>query len=122
MSAYDTPTQECPYCGTEMECDWVDVGVGCVQCGPYYCTECGASEMGPEDVLDDVTDEEARTGYYRGRHSPYANQVMGMLVDHKTAQRLYEFGLLDPKPCDGESSGREQDEGPSRPDEDEAPK
>ncbi|HGH7178522.1 TPA: hypothetical protein ACJMKL_000662 [Bacillus luti] len=48
MGAYDTPTRECPYCKSYMEADWVDVGVGMVQCGPYHCYECGASEIGPE--------------------------------------------------------------------------
>lgn len=38
--------EKCPYCGTECEADWVDVGVGFVQCGPYYCENCGASEIG----------------------------------------------------------------------------
>jgi hypothetical protein len=122
MGAYDQPTQTCPYCGEEMECDWVDIGVGCVQCGPYHCDNCGASEMGPEDVLDDVTDEECKTGYYKGgRNSPYANQVGGLLVDHKTALGLYRWGLLDPKPCDGERGDSEQAEAPSGSDEDAAP-
>jgi hypothetical protein len=48
MGAYDTPSDTCPYCGASMEADWVDVGVGMVQCGPYHCYACGASEIGPE--------------------------------------------------------------------------
>lgn len=48
MGAYDEPTQKCPYCKSEMTADHVDVGVGMVQCGPYHCTSCGASEIGPE--------------------------------------------------------------------------
>lgn len=48
MGAYDTPEKECPYCKEMMEADWVDVGVGMVQCGPYHCYSCGASEIGPE--------------------------------------------------------------------------
>lgn len=48
MGAYDTPTRDCPYCKSEMDADWVDVGVGMVQCGPYHCYYCGASEIGPE--------------------------------------------------------------------------
>jgi len=51
LGAYDTPSQSCPYCTEEMEADWVDVGVGMVQCGPYHCYSCNASEIGPE--LDD---------------------------------------------------------------------
>lgn len=38
----------CPYCKSEMDADFVDVGVGHVQCGPYHCYSCGASEIGPE--------------------------------------------------------------------------
>lgn len=48
MGAYDTPSKECPYCKSNTEADYVDVGVGMVQCGPYHCYECGASEIGPE--------------------------------------------------------------------------
>lgn len=48
MGAYDEPILECPYCESDMEADWVDVGVGSVQCGPYHCMNCGASEIGPE--------------------------------------------------------------------------
>lgn len=39
----------CPYCDTPCEADWVDVGVGYAQCGPYHCELCGASEIGPHD-------------------------------------------------------------------------
>lgn len=51
MGAYDTPLEKCPYCGTDCEADWVDVGVGMVQCGPYYCQECRASEIGSCDDI-----------------------------------------------------------------------
>lgn len=47
-NAYDTPNETCPYCQSNMHADWVDVGVGMVQCGPYSCMDCGASEIGPE--------------------------------------------------------------------------
>ena len=45
--AFDT--RPCPYCDTPCEADWVDVGVGHVQCGPFHCEACGASEIGPCD-------------------------------------------------------------------------
>ncbi len=48
MGAYDTPSKKCPYCKDSMDADYVDVGVGMVQCGPYHCYTCGASEIGPE--------------------------------------------------------------------------
>lgn len=141
MSAYDTPQQECPYCKNMMDADWVDNGVGMVQCGPYHCHACGASEIGPE--LDNYyykdrdgntiylqskrvywktkrkgqrrkrhftnynnavlrpgapfTQEEINTGFYKGRISPYANTVNGVLVDHVTAKSMYKIGLLDEK-------------------------
>lgn len=107
-------TQPCPYCTFPMDCDMVDVGVGWVQCGPYFCNNCGASEMGSEQVRDGTprpltkaqaefmmitTKEERACGFYKGgRNSPYANQVNGVLVNHKVAMAAYELGLLDPKP------------------------
>ena len=136
---YDEPTEACPYCGEEMRADFVDNGVGMVQCGPYHCYKCNASEIGPE--IDDwyykdregetihlpgkrkyysflrkgrggktklsgrpllrydapFTNEELRTGYYKGKISPYANTVSGNLIDHKTAKKAYDIGLLDDK-------------------------
>lgn len=94
--------QTCPFCGNHAcEADFVDVGVGQfgVQCGPYHCTECGASEIGPEreDPGFDATEEEVRVGWYRDRISPYANTVEGRLVDHKTAKQAYRDGRLDKK-------------------------
>ncbi|WP_242298589.1 hypothetical protein [Bacillus cereus group sp. BfR-BA-01424] len=72
MGAYDTPTRECPYCKTEMEADWVDVGVGMVQCGPYHCENCHASEIGPE--LSDwyYKDRDGKTLYLTGKRRYYS--------------------------------------------------
>ena len=118
MSAYDTPTEECPYCGEECEADFVDNGIGMAQCGPYHCFNCGASEIGPEMEFEeledenghyvmggiknpeDFTDTEIAEGWYepeRRKISPYANTVNGELVDHKTAKEMYNIGLLDDK-------------------------
>lgn len=74
-----------------MDADWVDVGVGMVQCGPYHCFACNASEIGPEKINIEHTldDDEKRTGFYKGRISPYANQVNGSPIDYKTADMLY---------------------------------
>lgn len=97
--AYEQPESPCPYCGATCEADWVDVGVGVVQCGPYHCFDCGASEIGPERAEDgfEATDEEKKTGWYRSRVSPLANTCQGIPVDHKTAKQLYVRGLLDEK-------------------------
>lgn len=101
------PIEKCPFCGTDCHADFVDNGFGpySVQCGPYFCEECGASEMGPEkhenDFEHSVTPEEWQKGWYRGdgKVSPYANTVNGVLVDHVTAKAAYELGLLDEKPA-----------------------
>lgn len=114
---YDKP-QPCPYCEGDCHADFVDVGVGMVQCGPYHCYSCGASEIGPEmeyEELKDVnghyvmgplknpekfTEIELKTGWYdpaSKKISPYANTVGGELVDHLTAKQMYNIGLLDEK-------------------------
>lgn len=116
---YNKP-QPCPYCGADCHADFVDVGVGMVQCGPYHCYTCGASEIGPEmeyeDLVDengnyggrgslknpqDFTEKEIQMGWYDPtngkRISPYANTVGGELVDHITAKEMYNIGLLDEK-------------------------
>ena len=116
MNPYDEPLKDCPYCKSEMEADWVDVGVGVVQCGPYHCQACGASEIGPEMKFEELvdkngnyggrggllnpekfTEEEIDTGYYKGKISPYANTVNGEIVDHVTAKEMYNIGMLDEK-------------------------
>lgn len=89
----------CPYCGcNDCDADHVDVGVGHIQCGPYYCPECGASEISSLDKRE-LTQAEELTGWYRPFSPPseHANTCGGQLVDHKTAKKLYDVGLLDKK-------------------------
>lgn len=88
--------------------DLVDVGVGMIQCGPYVCGSCGASEIGPErttNTYDDkyrlistvdnadalgLDEDERRTNFYKnGRISPHANQLNGQVISHKLADALY---------------------------------
>lgn len=64
--AYEMPTSPCPYCGAECEADWCDVGVGMVQCGPYYCQNCESSEASAyAKDLDTRADYDVETGWYR---------------------------------------------------------
>lgn len=76
MSAYDTPTLNCPYCKNECHADWVDNGVGMVQCGPYHCYKCGASEIGPELFDWYYKDREGNTIYLPGKRKyvPWAKR------------------------------------------------
>lgn len=90
-TAYDMPMRPCPYCEELMDADWVDVGVGMLQCGPYHCFACKASEIGPEleNIRHTLDEDELRTGFYKSRISPLANQRHGMPIDYKTADALY---------------------------------
>lgn len=95
--AYSQPIAICPYCEyDDCRADFVDVGVGMVQCGPYYCPRCEASEISSRDARE-LTEREKEAGRYEP-HSPVsetANSYHGELVDHKTAKDLYGGGLLD---------------------------
>lgn len=84
---YDKPLP-CPYCQFPMQADFVDVGVGMVQCGPYCCDKCGASQVGPEENPELDADEK-RTGFYKNRISPLANQHDGRVISHRQADALY---------------------------------
>lgn len=58
------PKERCPYCGAVCCADFVDVGVGMVQCGPYHCERCLASEIGPHDEPRYLSETERKTGWY----------------------------------------------------------
>ena len=68
---YETPDEPCPYCGEMCSAEFVDVGVGMVQCSPYYCHGCRAIEMGPGTTPDrPLTEDEKRTGWTIEEQSP----------------------------------------------------
>lgn len=87
------PTVRCPYCGTDTHADFCDVGVGMIQCGPYHCEACLASEIGGYDKPRPLTDEEKRTGWYAPQSEPgsSANVIGGTIVDHQTMNGLYRL-------------------------------
>lgn len=86
------PTRPCPYCGFECRADFVDVGVGYTQCGPYHCEQCRASEIGPYDKPRPLTAMEERTGWYGPESEPgsSANVIGGRVVSHVQARNAYE--------------------------------
>lgn len=61
---YDKP-EPCPYCGSDCHAEFVDVGVGMVQCGPYRCEECHAYELkaGYDGDPETWTTKEQDTGW-----------------------------------------------------------
>lgn len=88
---YNTP-EPCPYCNTPCHADFVNVDVGMVQCGPYHCLQCGASQIGPHDDERELTDEEKKTGWYGPHSEPgsSANVVNGKIVTAQEAKQVYE--------------------------------
>lgn len=91
------PTSPCPYCGTICRADFVDVGVGFTQCGPYHCDNCFASERGPYDEPRELTAEERKTGWYKPGAEPgsSANVIGGKIVSHIQARDTYQREFKD---------------------------
>jgi len=85
------PTEECPYCGTICRADFVDIGVGMQQCGPYHCEACHASEIGPYDKERPLADDEKRTGWYAPESKPgsTANVIGGRIVGYVQVRDAY---------------------------------
>lgn len=85
------PTENCPYCATVCRADFVDIGVGFQQCGPYHCDNCGASEIGPYDNERVLTATEEKTSWYAPGSAPgsSANMINGRIVSHVQAREAY---------------------------------
>lgn len=58
------PKERCPYCNALCCADFVDVGIGYIQCGPLHCESCRASEIGPHDAERPLTEAEVKCGWY----------------------------------------------------------
>lgn len=86
------PKERCPYCNALCVADFVDIGIGFQQCGPYHCERCGASEIHPNDDQDQLTENEKKIGWYEpGKDpSPLANtDENGNIITHYEADTLY---------------------------------
>jgi hypothetical protein len=90
------PTEVCPYCGTICRADFVDIGVGMQQCGPYHCDECGASESGPYDADRPLSDSEKAAGWYAPGKEPgsSANVIHGRVVGYVQARDTYRAEFI----------------------------
>lgn len=88
----DPPVESCPYCGAKCDADFVDIGVGFTQCGPYHCEICGASEIGPYDKDRPLSEQENKTGWYGPGQEPgsSANVVHGKIVSHQVMKETYQ--------------------------------
>lgn len=85
------PTEPCPYCATVCHADFVDVGIGYTQCGPFHCEVCGASEIGPYDEDRPLSEDEGRTGWYAPDSEPGSsvNVIGGRVVGHAEMNDAY---------------------------------
>lgn len=107
------PAIKCPYCQTRCTADFVDVGVGMLQCGPYHCDNCLASEIGPYDKTHNpfkltfaeeppdprarvLTKQESDTGWYAPDSPPgsSANVIGGKVVSHVQMRDTYRDEFL----------------------------
>lgn len=85
-------TEKCPYCSADCEADWVDVGVGHIQCAPFHCEDCGASEIGAYDKPRELSEIEEKHGWYapNSEFGSSANVVEGKIVSHQVALDAYK--------------------------------
>lgn len=90
------PMEKCPYCATICRADFVDIGVGFQQCGPYHCDACFASEIGPYDEPRELTRREKETGWYAPHSEPgsSANVIGGRIVSHVQMRDAYRDEFL----------------------------
>ena len=88
----EPPTEKCPYCSEPCEADFVDIGVGFQQCGPYHCLNCGASEIGPHDAPRELTEDEKKHRWYAPGKPPseHANMLDGRIVSHRQMEAAYK--------------------------------
>ena len=67
--------------------------------GASWPSEGEATEIGPHDTPQELTEEELRTGWYRpGRLPPEVSTIGGKLVDTQTALAMYKKGLVSEVP------------------------
>lgn len=93
--AYHEAKAICPYCEcNHCEADFADVGIGLVQCGPYYCPNCKASEASTIDNRE-LSEKEKETGWYQPGSEISENipQINNVPIGHKNGESLYKLGI-----------------------------
>lgn len=95
--AYDNGPIPCPYCGGDAHADFVDIGVGLQQAGPFHCVSCEASEVGPYDDREGRDDIDPATGWYKpGAPAGSSANVdeSGKIITHYEADTLYRTKVM----------------------------
>lgn len=93
-------TEKCPYCENDTYADFVDVGVGMIQCGPFHCENCKSYQIGPHDDHKDLTEIEEKTGWYEpltDKKYSSGNVKNNEFISHEEARKDYResFGVFD---------------------------
>jgi len=86
------PKERCPYCDALCCADFVDIGVGYTQCGPYHCERCRASEIGPYDEERSLSDVEHDKGWYAPKSEPGSSantDDKGNIIRYFEADTIY---------------------------------
>lgn len=93
------PAEPCPYCDARCSADFVDIGVGYQQCGPYHCAKCGASQIGSNDEFGEraLSFREKTTGWHAPGAQPgsSANVIGGKIVSHEVMRDTYRDEFVD---------------------------
>lgn len=90
------PKERCPFCKAMCCADFVDVGIGLVQCGPFHCEACGGSEIGPHDEPRQLTAQEESAGWYGPGERPGSTANLnneGRHVRHFEADTAYRVSV-----------------------------
>lgn len=112
------PIAACPYCSSECRADWCSVldGPYEVQVGPFYCENCGASQIGPHDKSRVLTEEERKFGWYgpNTELGSSVNRVGNIPVSAALAKDLYkietQFGVKILAPIETETEKECEDD------------
>lgn len=98
------PKERCPYCQALCCADFVDVGVGYIQCGPFHCESCRASQIGPNDDPRPLSPIEEDTGWYAPDSPPGSSanvDQVGRHIRYFEADTIYRESLGVPARYDG---------------------
>ena len=87
----------CPYCGAKAYAEYVDNGIGYVQCTPHYCDNCGAVEIGFH--CDDIGINKQLHNFYDRQLGFYGKIVSRFVVpkeSSKISQEEFDKGWYKP--------------------------
>lgn len=70
----------CPFCFGKCSAEYVDVGVGYMQCEPFHCGDCGAIEIGSADGYGAPEGATVWMGFYLPAEGPSADERVRAII------------------------------------------